>query len=395
MKRAIKLREHGILASQIVNPSEKYAESKRHLSHRYAYQIQTDELGFIYSGRDFKPVNSVCFIGDSFVENKFVDCESRWHSVLEKLFLENGNKIRVLNAGYSGATSLNILNTIINKVVNSNVRTLIYVLSSNDYGALRYHEGYWNKTKNHSNLLLSEYVEEERGKPNKDMFRAMLKSIYDLSRNFGMELYFSTYPNLCDNKALMELNDWLREFCDENDYPLVDMDLLMQPYVEQGQELFHDKLHMNEKASKIFSEIIYDNLFKNRYTIQKNLLQQISVNKTESDSWRCVLRNQNFNSSIYTSVSVIIDINNHGLFADRLLIQLTSSNPINGGLHNNLLFSEELGWHIWVNIPKFEHLQIRTGFNIQMVEDLNINMCLESKSNIAEVIHDIYVEYII
>lgn len=306
MKRNIKLREHGILVNQIVNPSEKYTEGKRHLSHRYAYQIQTDEQGFMYSGRDFKPMNSVCFIGDSFIENKFVDCDSRWHSVLEKLFLEDGIKIRILNAGYSGATSLNILNTIANKIVNSDVCTLIYALSSNDHSSLRYSEGYWNKTKNHSNLLLSEYMEEERGKPNKDMFRAMLKSIYALSRNFDIEFYFSTYPNLCNNEALVELNDWLREFCGETGYSLVDMDLLMRPYVEQGKELFHDKLHMNEKASKIFSEIIYDNLFKNRYAKQKNLLQKISVNKTESDSWECVLSAQNFDSSIHTSVSVII-----------------------------------------------------------------------------------------
>lgn len=95
---------------------------------------------------------------------------------------------------------------------------------------------------------------------------------------------------------------------------------------------------------------------------------------------------------VFIHLSLSLYINNHSSSADRLLIRLISSNPITGGLHNSLFFSEELGWHIWVDIPKFEHLQIRTSFNIQMVDNLNLNMSLESKSNIAEVIHGIDVE---
>lgn len=390
MKRSIRLREFGCLESRLFTPSELYVEGKRHLTHLKSYQIQTDENAFMCSGRDFKPDYKICFIGGSFVENKFVDQDSRWFSHLEKLLLENGRKVRVLNAGYSGATSLNILNTILNKVVNNNFEAVYYCISSNDYSALSYDYTYWNTTKNHSNLLLSRYDDPKKYNLKSDDFIKMIRSIHDLCRNFNINIYFMTYPNLCNNLALTYINNLLRKVCQEFNYTVIDTDFLMQSYKADFEKLFHDQLHLNEEGSKIFAKTLLDNHFccNSNNEIRSKLISTKAYTELQQ---KFLLVELDGDSEDYSgNFSLIIDISNQDLKKDKLLIQLVlddlGSNPQKG-----FEFSKELGWHSWVDIC-VRQLQVRCSFILNNKNACVLKISLDSQRMISEVVSNLTLE---
>ena len=116
MKRQIRLREFE--ANEIIHmsPSRKYVSKTRHLSNEISYRAQTDSNGYIVSGRKFNHTKEICIIGASLIENLFVRESHRWNTCLEKTLLESGRYYKLYNAGRSGATSLNVFNTLLNKV---------------------------------------------------------------------------------------------------------------------------------------------------------------------------------------------------------------------------------------------------------------------------------------
>lgn len=352
--------------------------------------MQTDENAFIYSGRKFKSDCKICFIGGSFVENKFVDQDSRWFSHLEKLLLENGSKTQVLNAGYSGATSLNILNTILNKVVNSDINTVYYCISSNDYSALSYNQTYWNTTKNHSNLLLSNYDEPLKEELKSDNFTRMICSIHDVCRNFGIDIYFMTYPNLCNNTALTYINDLLRDTCRDFKYSVIDTDLLMQPHKANFEDLFHDKLHLNEEGSRIFAKILMDNHFLDNANISTENEPMVTRSYKNLHQNTLLIEPKEYFKSTHIACSLIIDVQNQNLIKNKLLIQLTSDN-LKGDIQEGFEFSEELGWHAFVNI-QIRQAQIRYSFILNLRHPWKLKVSLVNEGLLNELITNITLE---
>lgn len=352
--------------------------------------MQTDENAFICSGRKFEPNRTICFIGDSFVENKFVDQDSRWFSYLEKLLLDNGFRTQVLNAGYSGATSLNILNTILNKVINTDIDVIYYCISSNDYSTLGYNQTYWNTTKNHSNLLLSEYSESLREDLKPDNFIRMIRSIHDVCYNFDIKIHFMTYPNLCNNMALTYINSLLIDVCQDFNYSLIDTDLLMQPYKINFENLFHDKLHLNEDGSRIFAKILVDNHFLNYINVDSGNEPMITeFYKDLHQNTLLIEFGENYKNT-YTAYSLIIDVKNQDVRRDRLLLQLVSDH-LDGDTQEGFEFSEEFGWHTFVDIH-IHQVQIRYSFILNAVHPWMLRVSLVDTESLDELIANISLE---
>lgn len=352
--------------------------------------MQTDDNAFIYSGRKFKSDHKVCFIGGSFVENKFVDQGSRWFSCLEKLLLEKGIRTQVLNAGYSGATSLNVLNAILNKVINNGIDAVYYCVSSNDYSALSYDQTYWNTTKNHSNLLLSEYDEIPKGSLKPDNFTKMIRSIHDVCCNFDIDIHFMTYPNLCGNTALTCINDLLRTTCQDFNYSVIDTDLFMQSYKVDFERLFHDKLHLNEEGSEIFAKILLDNHFLNDLDADAN--GDLMVVKSYKDLHQDALLIElgEYLQNDHVAYSLIIDVQNQDLKKDKLLIQLESDN-LKGTEQEGFEFSEELGWHAFVDVS-VRQAQIRYSFVLSANNSCVLKISLESQELLDGIISNLTFE---
>jgi hypothetical protein len=117
MLRAIRLQEFAPSSIIRYTPPDWYSADSS--LERRQYLLRTDENGFILSGPE--PVNStknLIILGDSTVEGMFLDEDARFCSKLETQIVETlGISVRVLNGGYSGATSLHLYNTFINKII--------------------------------------------------------------------------------------------------------------------------------------------------------------------------------------------------------------------------------------------------------------------------------------
>jgi hypothetical protein len=105
--RAIKLKEFALDQDFLTNPPQSYRDARDGHPVLNDYRIRTDSAGFILSG-DFRSPNKIVGLGDSVMECMFVVEPDRICAKIERS-LEH--KSQVLNGGYSGATSLHIVNT--------------------------------------------------------------------------------------------------------------------------------------------------------------------------------------------------------------------------------------------------------------------------------------------
>lgn len=81
------------------------------------FVCQSDSYGFIRTGNgDRASLPPLVFLGDSFVESLYVQAENRFVSRVERDLDSVGMRYQCLNGGYSGATSLQLLNVLLNKI---------------------------------------------------------------------------------------------------------------------------------------------------------------------------------------------------------------------------------------------------------------------------------------
>jgi len=395
MKRQIRLREFEASQTIYRSPSLKYASNARGLTNDISYTAKTDENGYIVSGRSFDCSKKICVIGASLIENIFAKESIRWNTFLERLFLENGHAYKFYNAGYSGATSLNILNTLLNKVYNDNFDSIIYFISSNDWSATSYDKSYWNLTKNHSNLFLSEYKEEERNYKNisENHFDSLIKSIYCTASCFNQDFWLATYPNLCENRALVFLNNRLRKICKENNFKLLDIDYIMQSNELSFDENFYDRLHFNEKGSVAFSKSLYDFISFN-YSVKENT-PILMTKKLLSEKFKITKSNKLiFNNAFYinktleeTSFNLIIDIENKSSKSETcFLVRVIFEDNINNeSLNcNSLKHNDELGWHFYIAVPDNKKIETSYAFVSYFVGSAFLEIdCLDEDSQLT------------
>lgn len=404
MKRQIRLREFE--KSDIINksPSVNYVSKTRHLSNEIYYRAQTDLNGYIVSGRKFNATKNICIIGASLVENMFVRESRRWNTYLEKMYLQNGHFYRMHNAGYSGATSLNVLNTLLNKVFFDNFDSIIYIISSNDYSATAYQKSYWNLTKNHSNLFLEEYEEEKRyyNSRKENHFDALIKSTYTTAVNFNQDFWLATYPNLSKNSALDKLNTRLRFLCEENSFNLIDIDLLIKENNISYEENFYDDLHLSENGTVVFSKILYD-FFERKYTEAKSY-SQILTKRILNDKFNLVYENSlTISQAIYsnstfkkTSFNILFDINNIESkikSTDEFIVKFSFDNDYENPVSDSLLYTEDLGWHFYIVEPFNKKIETSYSFEISFKGSIFIE--IKSKDRVSTIeINSIDVEII-
>lgn len=83
-RQHIRLKEFDHNIKKYHVPTDEYLRGAPQLNNGRAYCQQTDENGFIKTGNCFSPDFTIAVVGDSFVENIFVDELSRFESVLER-----------------------------------------------------------------------------------------------------------------------------------------------------------------------------------------------------------------------------------------------------------------------------------------------------------------------
>lgn len=143
-RRFIRLKEFNANLDYTLAPDEGYSTIRGGKPELKQYRIRTDGNGFILSGRQGSDIRIVG-LGDSVLECLFVEEESRICARLEEAVSEElGQSITILNGGYSGATSLHILNTFMNKIVPLKPHAVFLMTGIMDLEAMFKVESFWS-----------------------------------------------------------------------------------------------------------------------------------------------------------------------------------------------------------------------------------------------------------
>ena len=279
-RRTIRLKEWPPLSKIVKIPSNEYIERVERLPID-SYEINTDENGFILTSglnglKNKKPL--WLFFGDSFVESIFVHNGKRFTDVLAGIF----EHVKILNGGYSGTTSLQIINSIINKAIPLSPDKIFVFIPSNDSRCIKLEGGYWNNTK-----LLSPIIGTLDGNEHEFDFgddltqlELALNLIKDITVRIGCTLYLGTtphrhlnylndpylqsrYPNQSYfNKISAErlnVGNHVRQWCSREKISLIDLEKEMDCFMEFS----YDEVHLNEHGSTFAARAIERHLNNN------------------------------------------------------------------------------------------------------------------------------------
>ncbi|WP_392462899.1 SGNH/GDSL hydrolase family protein [Aeromonas dhakensis] len=269
-KRTIRLKEWPPLSNIIKTPSDEYLDRVEHLP-KDSYEINTDENGFILTSEKCNKKPLWLFFGDSFVESIFVHNGKRFTDVLAGIF----EHARILNGGYSGTTTLQIINSIINKAIPLSPEKIFIFIPSNDSRCIKLEGGYWNNTK-----LLSPIIGTLDGNEHKFDFgddlsqlELVLNLIKDITVRIGCKLYLGTTPhrylNYLDDPYLqsrypnqsyfnkvsaerLNVGNHVREWCVRENISLIDLEKEMDCFMDFS----YDEVHLNEHGSTFAAKAI-------------------------------------------------------------------------------------------------------------------------------------------
>lgn len=353
-KRQIRLKEFQPGIRKTYYPDESYLSSRPRLDKNSAYVVRTDENGYIISGTHQDSTQSIVLMGDSFVENLYIDEDKRIASQLERMLLANGYDYKVLNAGVSGSTNLNATNLLLNKIVYHCPKILIFVTSSNDLAALRYERGYSNRSKFHGNLVpedASEVWTKPSVEENIKQVIDNLKVMSFICKLHDIDFYICTYPEIQSNADLKLINSKVRVFAEDDVVKLIDLDKLIM----KNDVYYYDKLHVSHVGAAVAAKSILEKVkgsLSAERAVSFSVLSQVNnidlncldVNWLE---WGGVPRANSFNYI----VSLNIDCAAKSVRKHKALVVLLQfdQEPVFISQHA-YSFSRSSGWHFYVDL---------------------------------------------
>ena len=271
MPRAIRLQEFAPSSIIRYTPPDWYSADSS--LERRQYLLRTDENGFILSGPE--PVNStknLIILGDSTVEGMFLDEDARFCSKLEAQIVETlGISVRVLNGGYSGATSLHLYNTFINKIIPLHPIGVVLISGFVDTQVAMKKASFWT-----SDCWLEPIVnfDKQNITPDEDLLadpvysdREKLLTMFQLASSlFEIPVWYATIPHrqvfqgdfvaktFIDRSAFNKevasrrlFNACTRKFALQRGLKLFDLEIAMIGL----HEIYYDMVHFNSKAGDI------------------------------------------------------------------------------------------------------------------------------------------------
>ncbi|RVT80650.1 hypothetical protein DXV76_20985 [Rhodobacteraceae bacterium CCMM004] len=285
-KRHIRIKEFGAEGVRIMRPTPEYLELTNGTLPDTDYTITTDADGFVCDpDADADPARApgaarpLYVLGDSLVESAFVPQGQRVADRIGQGLAARGIARRVLNGGYSGSTSLNLFDTIINKIGPREGAAVLHVLPSNDVLSMRDDDGFWNMgSQRYSPILPARKAPLEPAAPwhpSPAQLRMTLKAMARTADAFGIHLFFATTPYVRRGyerlpwyrkrhtdggesyDALIASrsanNTILREVAGLCRVPLVDLEVAMG-----DPRHFYDDLHLNTEGSQAMADIVVE-----------------------------------------------------------------------------------------------------------------------------------------
>lgn len=274
-KRYIRLKEMTPGTDRVYTPTEAQLETTDGSPAGEDYRCRVDGDGFILTGNPDLDGAPLVFMGDSFVESMFAHEETRFVSQVERLI-----GLKCLNAGYSGSTTLQILNSFINKVyaaVGPNA-TIILCPPHSDRDNIYKPGRYWNNSDRGATILPVGRPGHEGIPEGVVAFQQMLSIFVAAARELGWQLILVTTPfRKADfshdaplrrlyrrDRALYELGlkrriefcDAIRTMADKTGTPLIDL----EEALKGRPEYFYDELHLTSLGHNVTAQILATHL---------------------------------------------------------------------------------------------------------------------------------------
>jgi hypothetical protein len=281
-KRSIRLKEWGVLADFFKTPTEEYAAYTNNLK-RIEYRVRTDHDGFMTSGAH-RPINpnekQWFFFGGSFVESIFSEESYRFPALVEAEMNDRGLPVRCLNGGYSGATSLHLINSYINKAIPRKPDRVFFFVPSNDSRSFKQPGGYWSNDKLLSPILPASEYHRDLHQEIENSLELALQIMKCITSQIGCDFIVLTtphrhlnygadewlqrrFPNEAVFKELANsrsaANHLVRDWCGNNGVQLLDLERELTTF----SEYTYDDQHLTSDGGLVVSRVICDYLSRN------------------------------------------------------------------------------------------------------------------------------------
>ncbi|WP_146233295.1 SGNH/GDSL hydrolase family protein [Arthrobacter psychrolactophilus] len=283
MKRYIRLKELPPSTERFHTPSEEQIECSDSSLVVEPYICRVDDQGFMKTGFEGgSHLQPIVIMGDSFVESMYSAEELRFVSQVERNLNEDSEKYRFLNAGYSGSTSLQLLNSLINKVYPTvgPGSTIVFFAPHSDRDNLYKDGSYWNGSQRGAALLPASGVGNPQLVHEIEAFSSVLTLLAAASKALQLNLILGTAPfrvaDFASDAPLRRLYRRSREnyelglqrrrafcaevrnFSRENNLPLIDGEIALAG----DASYFYDELHLNSTGHEKFAEFVSPELAK-------------------------------------------------------------------------------------------------------------------------------------
>lgn len=261
MNRHIILREHAPLTDMLATPQDDYLAYCNGSLNTSPIRLRTNEDGFIVTGGSLDlQFPCALVLGDSVIENYWISEGSRTCDLTEQVLSIYGKHCRILNAGTTGATTLQLYNTLVNKGIVQKPAVVVLVAGVIDtlIGAAR--RGMWQDAISPatSSRISQDFVKERE---------IILYLFVSTCKSLSIPLVLTTVghapsapscygmrnsPEIASAwpRLINGLNNSIRNFSRANDIPLIDFDVAM----EGREDLFYDGLHANSEGCAVMAE---------------------------------------------------------------------------------------------------------------------------------------------
>lgn len=277
--RTIRLKETAPAIDVMRERPEGFLESTDGSVGAGPWRVRSDENGFIMTGNDISlGERPIVFLGDSFVEATFTPEDVRFVSQVERILVERNAGLRCLNGGYSGATTLQLFNVFLNKIIPLVGRSgrVVFFIPQSDLPIYFRSQSYWYPSERFAPILPPFEPEATDVPKGSDALTSLLGLAVWAAREFDIELVLVSSPH---RGGPREEDAYIAQRLSEDQYASLyerraDIRLAVNEFVRNSgvsfidadaefstkPGIFYDELHMNDAGHGIFASWLAEQL---------------------------------------------------------------------------------------------------------------------------------------
>lgn len=260
IKRTVRLKQQPAGIDDILVPPDIYIEKTDGSLAQVGYRRRTTTDGYLETGVEVVPGRPTLFVlGGSFVESMYCPESERFVS---RLAQDSG--WNVLNGGYSGMTTLQLVVAVLSKIAGQAKEgdCLLAFVPLSDINPLLKQGSYWLSDSTYTAIQPALGSELE---PSTTHLSALLKCMESFTRHMGLKMILGVSPlrdcafdqawirNLYRRNSLAfsnarrvagEINETVRREAHELGLDILDVDA----YLEGNPNFFYDELHLNQNG---------------------------------------------------------------------------------------------------------------------------------------------------